>query len=986
MNYKLLFARLLLASFFGSLLLLYRSPDYKVVEINTGKFNFGREEREEEDEDQKMAYTNQRWQHEFEMLRNPITGKIPENFREMELAVARTIPEKGRRSSNPFLPGIMDGSGVTVQNNYVNIGPNNVAGRSRMLGIDRRNTNIMITGGTTGGIFRSTNGGTSWTFVSPENDIRSANTIAQDPANPDVWYCGTGEAYYPVSTAATARTYGYGIYKSVDNGASWTKLQATITNNNEHRFDNVFDLVNRISVHPTNGHVYAAALNTILRSTDGGVTWTAVLEGANPQVNALSGLTEIIIPSNGSKIYAAFTGENPDRAIAGVWESSTGNTGSWIRIAGGVQNAADSVAGWRAYGKWGRVILGLNNANTQLFVLYKNGESAEGGSAKPEADLYRADLTGTPPAYAWTNLNAWVPDEPNFNYEGIDPYTTQFNGFNMSLAVKPDNNNIIFIGGTNLHRVHLNETDPTKKFRRIGGYGEGFFPDDFIYPNHHPDVHWVMFHNTSSDKLYTASDGGVHSTSTSVMADTVRWNPLNMNLQTLQYQFININPIPEGNLDFIIGSAQDNGTLVNLNFQNQSTSQQVRERHSELIGGDGASSAVGGFTKQGADWKQYWFMSVSSGDVYRLEVDVNTDRFELDFPTDLAKITPPGQSGEGQWLTLFINDPDSSEHLYYNNRNRLWRTKTASTVTSDTWTEMTGVGATIPSSTNDFSAMAITKKRNNQKYLFMGTRGGKVYRLDNANLAAPTATPVDVTPPQMTQGSYVAGIALNPRNADTALIVVSNYDANNNAINNIFWSGNATSATPTWQVIDGALAPLSSQSCAIVVTNAGVEYYVGTSVGLYSTTTISGNQTGWFNEGGGMMKRAIIRALVNRQRDNTLVVGTHGNGAFIARIGNAVNLDVLTGINDPITNDSRFIKTVFPTVTSNNIQYTVGNLYSIKRIAVMLYNQKGQLVYKQDRAYSSGSVNLLNLPAGNYILNILSNDGKYRHIQKIIKH
>ncbi|MGV3658330.1 MAG: T9SS type A sorting domain-containing protein, partial [Chitinophagaceae bacterium] len=202
---------------------------------------------------------------------------------------------------------------------------------------------------------------------------------------------------------------------------------------------------------------------------------------------------------------------------------------------------------------------------------------------------------------------------------------------------------------------------------------------------------------------------------------------------------------------------------------------------------------------------------------------------------------------------------------------------------------------------------------------------------------------------------------------------------------NIFWSGNATSASPTWQVIDGALGPVSSQSCAIVLTTNGVEYYVGTSVGLYSTTQINGNNTSWLNEGGGMMKRAIIRDLVNRQRDNTLVVGTHGNGGFIAKIGNAVNLDVATGINDPVTNDSRFITSVYPTVTRGNVNYTIGSMFSIRRISVQLFDHRGQLVYNQSKGYNSGSLPLTNLASGTYILHILSDDGKYRHVQKLIK-
>jgi hypothetical protein len=65
------------------------------------------------------------------------------------------------------------------------------------------------------------------------------------------------------------------------------------------------------------------------------------------------GITDVLISSNGAKIYAAISGENPDRSLAGVWESTTGSTGSWRRIAGGTSGQTDSVAGWQPFGQWG---------------------------------------------------------------------------------------------------------------------------------------------------------------------------------------------------------------------------------------------------------------------------------------------------------------------------------------------------------------------------------------------------------------------------------------------------------------------------------------------------------------------------------------------------------------------------------------------------------------------------------------------------------
>lgn len=248
MNFRLSLLRLFLVTSVGAVFFLYRAPhEYKGIHFRS---HLPLNEMEEEEGEERSRFTEERLLHELKMLRNPVTGTIPEDQRTLELAVASRIPEKGR-TGDPFLSNITGTTDITVANNYQNLGPNNIAGRSRTLAIDRTNPNHLLSGGTTGGIFRSLDRGATWTFVSPENDIRSATSIAQDPITPTTWYCGTGEVYYPVSTAATASTFGHGIYKSTNNGATWTKLPSTV-GTDEHRFDNKFDLVHRIAVHPGN--------------------------------------------------------------------------------------------------------------------------------------------------------------------------------------------------------------------------------------------------------------------------------------------------------------------------------------------------------------------------------------------------------------------------------------------------------------------------------------------------------------------------------------------------------------------------------------------------------------------------------------------------------------------------------------------------------------------------------------------------------------
>src|SRR5215211_4293181 len=291
MKLNLLLARIVLLVLFTGSFFLFRPA---LQENKPQNFLFhtliktdqGEGEEEEEGEE---AYTAKRLAHEFKMLRNPITGKIPANIREIEFEAVRNIPSRG--FNNTWLRG----SSANAQNNYTSVGPNNIAGRSRGLAFDRRNANIVLTGGVTGGIFRSTDGGFIWNFVSGENDIRSATSISQDPTSPDVWYCGTGEVYYPNSGADIAGTVGHGMYKSTNNGASWAKLSPT-EDASPHQFNGSFDLVHRVAVHPVTGHVYAAVHNRIMKSTDKGNTWQTVLGGVVSNTS-ITGITEVIISS-----------------------------------------------------------------------------------------------------------------------------------------------------------------------------------------------------------------------------------------------------------------------------------------------------------------------------------------------------------------------------------------------------------------------------------------------------------------------------------------------------------------------------------------------------------------------------------------------------------------------------------------------------------------------------------------------------------------
>ncbi len=287
--------------------------------------------------------------------------------------------------------------------------------------------------------------------------------------------------------------------------------------------------------------------------------------------------------------------------------------------------------------------------------------------------------------------------------------------------------------------------------------------------------------------------------------------------------------------------------------------------------------------------------------------------------------------------------------------------------------------------------------------MYFGTTDGRIFRLDDPRNASATATPVNITPTVTDlTGLNIQDIAVNPNNDNEIMAVVTNYGrtvgAAFNNVTNILWTNDAKSASPTWRVAEGNLAGtnttgfISARSCMIVVKKDGAgnpvtEYYVGTAAGLFAvenlgTTLIGGGSPTWQREGSSTLNFAVVNSLAYRPVDNVMAVGTHGNGLYYAFLG-APNL--VTGINNPVVNDKDFITMVYPTISENIIQYRIGNKTDVRKISVQLYNMKGQEIYRQESGYQNGNVNINRFAKGAYILSIYSDNGKYRHIQKIIR-
>ena len=395
-------------------------PKKEFTKNADGTTNFAVWKEDSEDEEKKEKDTGTWWSkerdlYEFNMLIDPETGQIPRDAPILASnAAIKTKPFK----SAPYAQ--LTSAELTV----LQRGPTNLGGRTRAIGIDKRNAQIMLAGNVSSGIYRSVNGGTTWTRIAPIGQIHNVTAIAQDTRAgfEDTWYYGTGET--SGNSASLGSAYrGNGIWKSIDNGLTWALL--TATTGLLESFDSPFDYIHRITVDPTNGYIYAAAGNSIQRSINGGTTWGAVL---GTWTNA--GFTDILVTPTG-RLYASFVGSD---ANEGVYTSTTGALAGWTKIAGTI-SAVRTPTAWNAAGGYGRIVMAYAPSNTDvLFFLYTNGTTSScTGTAAPEAKLFKYVQSTN----VFTDLSANLPDEPGCS-NGNDPFAVQGGYDLIRLSLFPD--------------------------------------------------------------------------------------------------------------------------------------------------------------------------------------------------------------------------------------------------------------------------------------------------------------------------------------------------------------------------------------------------------------------------------------------------------------------------------------------------------------------------------------------------------------------
>lgn len=779
---------------------------------------------------------------EFEQLkyRNPDQGAIPEGIRERELAFAA-------RLQNDVLGGNKDVEDIQSFGQWKSNGPWNIGGRTRAGAYDVRDPKTIIIGAVSGGIWRSTNEGGSWTLQTKPEQLHSVACLAQDTrtGHEDTWYAGTGEIY-----GNSAQISGNGILKSTDNGASWKPLASTVSAATpaSHQFAYTW----RILVHPLRDtqEVYVAtARSGVHRSVDGGATWKSTISS-----NAL--FSEIIVTPNGT-LYAAFSGY-------------TGTVGA-VSSRWGIYKSTDGVT-------WSNVTPPDMRNDVKRIVLAPIPQSPDGiyalsetpGQGAKGSTLYRGEErfewhslwrngAANQPAGEWTNISQSLPltDEQRGDFYSQG-------GYDLLVKVSPHDPNVVVVGGTNLY-VSTDGFATATKWNWIGGYWKPTpsFDKYTSYINHHPDQHDVFFHPTRPLTMVSINDGGIYRTD-DVRAENVAWTDLNRGYLTTQFYTVDIDQADASQR--VVGGMQDNSVWMTSTDSTEASWKRIG-------GGDGAYSYF-------ADNGKTLYYSSQQGRVYR--VTYNDDGSER----NRTRIDPIGPK-DYLFINPYVVHPIDQKVVYVGGGNALWRNLDVSQIPIGT-SDSTKIGWDSLGSTdvgsNQISCIAPTLTDDGKHHrIYYGTTNGKIFMLDSADLADPT--PRDVTAPLMRTGGYVNSITIDKRDRNHLVACFSNYGLIS------IWE--STNSGVAWQAVAGNLEETSSGSgngpavnwVGIVPYDATSSVLVAaTSTGLYFTPSTNGMSTVWTPTAAAELGNVPCDMVVTRVSDRRIAVASHGRGVMVGTI------------------------------------------------------------------------------------------------------
>ena len=702
------------------------------------------------------------------------------------------------------------------------------SGRVSSIAVDPRDALRWLVGVGNGGVWETRDAGASWTPITDDAPTLAIGAVAFAPGDPDIVYVATGES---VGSSIVAHV-GVGLLKSANGGQSWALLgQSSFARAS----------VRRLRVDPNDANILLAAsqrglfgrdsggghgvpsppLFGVLRSTNGGASWTRTLAG---QATGLE-----VDPTNFSRQYAAIADQSPGRndtpgaSSNGIYRSTNGGV-SWSRIEGpwGTEPSPTQSA-------VGRIELAVAPSNPNVVYASIQIPPNGGSTGNGLLGLFRTDD-------AWADTPNWIqiPTQATgpggYCGQSSGALATGKCGYSHVISVDPRDANTLFAGGErNLWRctrcgASPTWTNTTEMRNRV-----------FVHVDFHA-LAWV------GDRLIIGNDGGVYST-TDLGAT---WQSHNRTLTTNMFYFGALHPTDPG---FALGGARDFYPAV----YRASEGWRVLPAASTNEWGEGEVAISS--SHPDTDW-----MGTHTYAVIQRTIDGGRTILQVDSGIDRT----------GAAFMAPVRKCPADDDVFLAGTYRIWRTNNFFHSPSPSWEAI--------SPDRPFSILAITfvdADRSCNTFAY-GTGGGEVRLTRDGG-----ATWTDLDPSKALPERSINSLAFDPTNANRLLVAVSSYDeATPTKPGHIFRTDNALAASPTWTRVGPPDVPFANMPFNVVAIDPRDTrtVYAGSDNGLWQSSDGGG---GWTKIGleSGLPPASVFDIQIN-PRTNRTVIFTYGRGAY----------------------------------------------------------------------------------------------------------
>jgi photosystem II stability/assembly factor-like uncharacterized protein len=592
------------------------------------------------------------------------------------------------------------------------IGPASMSGRITALDAVISNPDIIYAGSASGGVWKSTSGGTSWEPIFDKESTQSIGAIAIQQSNPSVVWVGTGEG-----NPRNSLNGGDGIYKSLDGGKTWKKMGLE---NTRH--------IHRILIDPGSPNtVYVGSSGSpwgdhpergVFKTTDGGATWMHILK-----IDNRTGVGEMVMDPT-----------NPNKLIVNMWEHrrqpwtfTSGGPGSGLHIT------YDGGKSWKKItskeglpeGELGR--MGLAIARSKPEVVYALVE------AKKNA-LYKSEDGGE----KWTMVNdkTEIGDRPFYYHE---------------IYVDPKNESRLY---SIFSSVHVSE-DGGKSFRPLfPGFGAGGV---------HPDHHAFWIHPEDPSLIIDGNDGGVN-----ISRDMGKKWVFAENIPIGQFYHINVDMDQPYN---VYGGLQDNGSHVGPAYVWRTSG--IRNSYwQEVYFGDGFdvmpdpdNSRYGYAMSQGGNLGRY---DLETGYTQFIRPTHPDPDFRLRYNWNAALAQDPFNNATIYYASQFVHKSTD--------KGNTWEIISPDLTTNDPAKqkqhESGGLTMDATGAENHCTVIALSPSAVKQGVIWAGTDDGNVQVTQDGGKSWASVSPAITGMPK---NSWVPQIQASKFTAGEALVVVNNY-------------------------------------------------------------------------------------------------------------------------------------------------------------------------------------------------------------------